>query len=74
MMNPFSNALGTVADVEILDWLEVAERLAAGPMAGDALLAEQIATVKAEATARRLIGGPAKLTARERREMGEGQE
>jgi hypothetical protein len=73
MSDPFGNGITLTSNLEILRWLETSAKLAAGPLAGDQVLAAQVAFVTDEARRRRILQ-PKALTARERREMREGQE
>jgi len=72
--NPFSQPLALISAAELIAWVEVSDRLAAGPLTGDVALAAQRATVEAELGRRKLAGGPRRLTSREAREMREGAE
>jgi hypothetical protein len=71
--DPFGNGISLTSNLEILNWLDLTAKLAAGPLKGDASLAVQVAFVTEEARLRRILR-PKALTARERREMREGQE
>jgi hypothetical protein len=60
------------SNAELISWIAVSERLAAGPLAGDESLQAQVAFVRSEMSLRRMTA-PKALTARERREMNEGR-